>query len=72
MKTKARTGIAVAAIGALSIVGAAPAPASEVPAGPCQFLMPISPGDVTYCACVKVATIGHMVFPDWQWYCAQP
>lgn len=72
MRMKTKTGIAVAAIGALSIVGAAPAQASEVPAGPCQFLMPISPGDVTYCACVKVATVGQVVLPGSQWACTPP
>jgi hypothetical protein len=71
--SRIRKGAITAVAAGMLLVGAAPVHASTREAsGPCQFLMPISPEDVTYCACYKVATIGHMLFPDWQWACAQP
>lgn len=63
---------AVAAVAAgMSLVGAAPVHASTAPVAPCQFLMPITPQDVGYCACVTVGRVVVMVLPD-SWGCAQP
>lgn len=70
--SRIRKGAVTAFAAGMLLVGAAPAHASTGPAAPCQFLMPISPGDVTYCVCVKVATVGQLVLPGWQWSCAQP
>jgi hypothetical protein len=66
-----RNGVVAAAVGVTSLVGAAPAQASTQPVAPCQFLMPITPQDVGYCACVTVGRVVVMVLPD-SWACAQP
>lgn len=68
---RTRKGAVATAVGLMSIVGAVPAHASTEPVAPCQFLMPITPQDVGYCACVTVGRVVVKVLPD-SWACAQP
>lgn len=69
--SRIRKGAVAAAIGAMSLVGAAPVHASTEPVGPCQFMMPITVEDVGYCACVTVGRVVVLVLPG-SWACAQP
>jgi hypothetical protein len=69
--SRIRKGAVAAVVGAMSLVGAAPVHASPQPVAPCQFLMPIYPEEVTYCACVTVGRVVIIVLPD-SCSCAPP
>ena len=72
--SRIRKGAVTAFAGGMLLVGALPVHASATEAAACQFLMPISLGDVTYCACVKAATVSEIVLPGSgsSWDCAPP
>lgn len=69
--SRIRKGVITAGIAVMSVAGAAPVHASTPEAAPCQFLMPITVDDVTYCGCVTVGRVVNKVLPD-SWGCAAP
>ena len=69
--SRIRKGAVAAVAAGMSLVGAAPVHATAVEAAPCQFLMPITPEDVTYCVCVRVGQVVILVLPD-SWGCQAP
>lgn len=69
---KIRTGVAAAAIGAMSLVTAVPAHAAAADEGPCRIMGPYYVEGAVSCACIVAATIGQTVLPDSQWMCPSP
>lgn len=67
-----RTGVVAAAVGALSLAGAAPVHASAAETDACRIMGPYYVEGAVSCACIVVATIGQTVLPDSQWLCPSP
>lgn len=64
-----RNGVVAAAIGALSLAGAAPVHASAAEVDACRIMGPYYVEGALSCACILAATIGQTVLPDSQWAC---
>lgn len=64
-----RNGVVAAAIGALSLAGAAPVHATAAETDACRILGPYYVEGVVSCVCIVAATIGQTVLPDSQWAC---
>lgn len=72
MRRRPRARALVAAVGAALALGALPAPAQASVESMHCLHPPITAGQVIYCGCVAVATVGMTIDPDSQWACAKP